>query len=297
MLSRGFDIPLDVMVLFAHAGGPKLAVTLAQTCRPLKRRLDERYEVPVYVDIRAVLDANQGYRRHFGAVGKYIRLTVCYPTDIPFLPPSASHLKHTKFFHQDDFDGQVEYPVGLKKLYVYNHAHIKLPHGLQELYIYANVPEVENICLPDSLEVLELPYYARYPLPKLPRNLKRLKLPTFWKRPAHILPDSIQELWINPEDMKEGSFPQQLKILHLGKYDVNSKFHLPFGLEELELPNNYFGTSLPLLKFPKSLRSLKVVEPKEEDVLRLMNVERFSHTKKMFVDEEGNNMYEWHFFR
>ncbi len=276
MYHAAFNVPLDVMVLFAEAGGPKVAVTLAQTCQAMKRRIDQRYEIPRQMNIREILNAH--HRRRFGLVGKPTRMAALDASDIPHLPESTTHLFHC--YERLPGPGEwVQYPPGIKTLTIHGDVYrIILPTGLEELRLYSDDHRVVDIHFPESLKVLVLGIYLfrgvipyvpplleeltlsanfNQPLPPLPSCLRKLSLGPYWNQHSFPpFPDSLEELTINFFPSETSPFPAHLRILRLANSSnlpVNDVI-LPDGLEELYLSDSF--SDLP--KFPRKLKKLEL---------------------------------------
>ncbi len=274
-------IPFDVLCQIAQAGGPKLAINLAMTCKAVKRRIDNRYEVSNMVDITEI--ANVYGKRLPGVVGRYTSLCIFSDAELPHVPECVREL--TVGFHSTATiamqlppglikltikcrlsEGWI-FPDSLQSLTLYHDIvlGLQLPPNLKFLtfgpYLTVSQPEFN---LPSSLESLVFDGYLPISLDhiKLPNGLKMLQLSKgFNQRLERVrLPESLQELFFISgfnQPLQNVKLPRGLRKLHFGdSFDQSlEEAKLPDDLQELVLGDCF---NQPIYQLPQNLRVLTV---------------------------------------
>ncbi len=260
-----FRIPYDLLVSFANAGGPQLAVSLATTCKHVKRRLDERYEVNQQVSLDAFLDPERDYQRRFGALGKYVNVYARWPSQADHIPGHTQSL-----YLENDGDyvflnlSEYHLPQKLKRLKFGNvfssfpAKKLILPTGLEEFTVGYIDPEVKHLQLPENLRLLRFlnvrEIQSKHGL-ILPVGLETLILPGCYQL-EFDLPSNLKTLHLGDSLVHGLKLPPNLEVLHFG-YQFNhsvSELNLPQTLREL----HFIGIDQPIheLKLPPHLEKL-----------------------------------------
>ncbi len=281
-----YQLPFDILVLFAQAGGHSLAVAIASTCHTLKQRIDQRYVVQCTVDISVVLNPCQGYQRRPGVIGKFVSLAIKEP------PKQLLHIPAWTLKVDVDFEVPCEnllLPQTLEHLRVWRANHsLTFPSNLHTLEIRRSMPKDYPIFpaglkrlstpffpenLPQHLQVLEITGAFSGPVSHVPPNLLHLKMGFGYNHLLPLLPPNLQVL-----DLRDyfnhplpSKLPKGLRELHLGSHfqqpipllpetleklslpPLSQHLRLPQGLTYLRLSIN-FNQKLPML--PSSLKTL-----------------------------------------
>ncbi len=263
-------LPFDILVLFAQAGGDSLAVTMAATCRPMKRRMDERYIVSDYVHYSMVFD-KQGNRRP-GITGKFVALRVSTPKQARRIPNYVTHIQITKEFpipkgclpenlvyiqFFNNYSSSVEHlPENVQhielgdSLLVTNSwprwlTKLKFGYFFDQDITHIHLPMLRCLQLGDeydrffpcdqfpNLEELEFGYNFNQPLTKLPRRLRLLKFGIRFNQPLPPLPETLRELILGHNFQRSVQLPEGLTTFRAGR---SRKCILPSTLTHYTLP-------------------------------------------------------------
>ncbi len=286
------QIPFDILCSIAQAGGPRLAVDLATTCRAIKRRIDERYEVSKIVDFEAI---SNFFGRLPCAVGKYTSVRISRNCSLRRVPKSVQNLVLQEDFILDDpadllfLQGVTElsmeccywgslsrmiFPDSIQSLTIAGDtgrlewfrdtiAGIKLPANLTSLTFGSDFDgSVDGLQLPNSLESLVFKTVSE-PLDnlKLPNTLKTLHL-SFFRLNLSIerikLPKSLRELYLGSyfnSSLESMKIPDNLQVLRLGNQFNQSMGQLPRGLRALHIGERFNQ----YLKLPEHLEVLEIL--------------------------------------
>ncbi len=230
-------IPFDILCSIAQAGGLRLAVDLAITCRAMKRRIDERYEVTKQVDVEDI--AEFWGERLPGVFGKYIRVLVHTVYDLRGIPRSVRELVLSGDLSMFK---QLDLPSGLMDLTIWCHfggrlSELFLPDSLQHLTIYGSPKEegfdksVSELKLPSNLQSLTFDWNFDGPMDRLhlPSSLvslvfrgsrllhfgphQRLKLPPYLEV-LDIFSESFDVIGDIPKSLKRVYCHTRNKLLH-----------------------------------------------------------------------------------
>ncbi len=295
MTSVAHQIPFDILVLFAQAGGHQTAISLASTCRAVKRLIDERFEVRQLITVHHFFDLYHNYRRRRGVVGKPVALEVNEYVELKGIPPTVRRLM--LWLH---LPKSFAFPPSLKELDMLGSLKIPVPYGLETLRcnnIQTNIPEslkkidCHNIFVPIPCGVESLTVRTGGTVTNLPPTLRHLKLGHNFNEPIHLTTSletlcfgfcfnqSIDQLVANQlTELRFGAcfnqpinrLPPNLKLLEFGLAFNRpvSQLELPVHLETLWFGLNFnqpidnFGTLKHLKtlgfgkKFTQSLEPL-----------------------------------------
>ncbi len=276
------NIPYDILCLFAMFGGPKLAVCLASTCRAVKRRIDERYEVTQWVDLAKIWNPYKNFQRHSSMVGKFIAVCAYNASQLECLPSYVQKLRLSST-ETREFSPTLQLPSGLIELITVScqyPKHLKFPEGLKRLAfigaldIWEFPQHIEELTigdytdslppLPPNLKKLTFRYLFNLPLIHLPASLEELDLGFNWNQPVHELklPPRLQKLTFGynfNQSVDQLQLPSSLKKLTFG-FNFNrpvSKLKLPDGLQTLIFGFN-FNMPLHDIQWPKGLEQLEL---------------------------------------
>ncbi len=231
------SIPFDLFVSFAEFGGDSLAYHLAQTCRGVKWRLDQRYEVKRQMNLSKIVNCHN--HRNPAVFGKFISVRV---NDLKKSIPSS--VKILSFpLHQSN---PLVIPTLIEQLYINVSSYASIVdvsslRTLRKLTIFGDDhTPIQNLKWPPNLEVIELGDYIETTLAGVvfPKSLR-----VFSTLNASLV------------DFDRHTFPETLKTLAIrGSLHVRIT-ELPFGLKHLKIGYIAF-VALPRL--PKHLQSLKI---------------------------------------
>ncbi len=269
------SVPLDILVLFALAGGPRLVLAMAATCSAMKCRLDRRYTVSKRVDWNDVMVSPD--QRRTGVVGKFLNVFVG-GTDMQYLYNLPDHIQQLQVDVACDrrkhpcapqwlldgsgsLDDQVAYCREWRDDACYPRRQIKLPESLQKLtFGHYYEGHFDTFIWPDGLKFLHIRKCHKSLLQaNLPVSLERLSLMNYgsffaslegWATPPHLQYLSMYKLpW------RGIKLSKHLKVLELTGTGSPLEIDLPEYLEELIL-HIPAGTRLDALVFPKSLKHI-----------------------------------------
>ncbi len=239
-MSTAHRIPYDLLVLFALAGGYRLAVSMAVTCRDMKRRIDQRFVVTT----RTFVDKIVG---NPGLVGKFTSFFVETPTDVNNLPSSTTDVIISNNFALDNirFPDTVE-SIGFGCGPSQPLEKFPFPPNVTSISLGFNFNQsVDHLVWPPKLRTLIFPEKYTRPITRLPPSLHRLQI----TQPLRDLPVHLTHLTIIfTGDIRHLVLPSGLKYLSLVLDDTDYHVHLPrlpIGLKVLCLQAGYLRTPLP----------------------------------------------------
>ncbi len=275
-------IPFDLFVSFAEFGGDSLAYHLAQTCRGVKWRLDQRYEIKRTMTWSRILNRYTNRRAVFGKIISVYVYSLSKPSFLPssvknlyvrflrkrvVLPPQIEHL-HIRLTPYKLIKN-VASLNSLRELTISDITHealhhLKWPPNLEKITSGSSTltgvvfPKTLRVCqitsggtlnfdrhtFPDTLDTLETEGSLDGEITELPSGLRHLKIGWVF---SHALPP----------------FPKNLKSLEIGGCwkDPEPLPELPNGLEHLVLKgfHNLFDVNLPVnLKYCSSRNVARV---------------------------------------
>ncbi len=234
------SIPFDLFVLFAQFGGNSLAFHLAQTCRGVKRRLDQRYEVKRMMKLSKIV--NRYNHRNPAVFGKFISVCVNRCNKMAYLPASVRILFVPSF-------------RSLKRLVI--------PPNIEELritrYSYGIIRDVSSLYNIRSLKLADQIHMSIHRF-KWPPNLETIQL-----RVSHldtlrriVFPKTLRKCTLMGHfmDFDDRTFPATLETLEV-EFGVDDSTDMPAGLRNLKI---IIPTRRPLPRLPKNLWSLEIVD-------------------------------------
>ncbi len=269
-MSTAHRIPYDIFCLFAEAGGLKLALSFAQTCKSVKRRLDERYHVKKLVKLTTFLNPTWGYSRRWGVFGKFTNVSVSDMEELRHLPDCVSRLRINGDFSDVQLS-KVPFPPHLQELVISAvfddpTSAIVIPEGLKNLVFLDHFQDLaSNLRLPSSLDKL---IFAKFGVDRpwelqLPPNLKTLAFVDMDQPVDRLrLPPKLEVLAFGRsfnQPVNNLRLPEALMVLKFGdSFNQHvGELKLPKRLQTLEFGKRFNGR-LPTL--PHGLRRLRFGE-------------------------------------
>ncbi len=234
------NVPYDLLVLFAEAGGPLLALKLALTGKHVKYRLDQAYVVSTFFSLDEVLDSD--FKRRPGLVGKFVSFVVRDPEHLPRIPQSAIRIIFDSHRSLQDcvFPDHIQ-EISIGTAYVKLLDRVHWPKKLHKLELCGHQRTV-NLQIPDGVEVLDLGYWhgMNEMIPLIPNGVKTLIFNRAY--------DQSKNNW---------KLPPQLEYLHLG-FEFNQSIDgwiFPSSLHTLELSTS-FNQPIDNIQWPVNLKKL-----------------------------------------
>ncbi len=262
-------IPFDLFVSFAEFGGDSLAYHLAQTCRGVKWRLDQRYEIKRMMKLSKILSSNN--ERNPAVFGKFISVDVdtlrkTIPSSVkilyfPFfqftplvIPTSIEQLDIILSSYESIVD--VNSLVALRKLTIFGEYHstiqnLEWPPNLEVIELDGGIETtLTGVIFPKSLRVFSTirASWVYFDHQTFPETLETLKVKGSLDQRITELPAGLKHLNIGFCDVGQLRLPQHLLSLKIDHCISEPEIlhGLPDSLEHLECPSRLLNFKLPL---------------------------------------------------
>ncbi len=263
------EIPYEILVLFAQAGGRKLAFKLAMTSKQMKTEIDECFLVDELIFPDYLMD------RRAVKIGKFHCFKVTTLKAIESLPSDTSRI----YFYGHHRLNEVAWPAQV--------CHLTLDYTINQ--------PIHQLVWPVGLQRLHLGDKFDMPIHRVnwPAGLQHIKFGISFNQPIYQVqwPNRLQSLefgrYFN-QTLEDARFPVSLKQLCIGDHFQQSLHHIPFTLLVLEVKSHYSQHTIHDVTWPIELHTLvitgimadRVSETSFPDSLRRLTL-RFNSVQKL----------------